>query len=229
MAAPALAQDDTGVATRIVEHEVTRGDDYARATRLTRVQTDIRYVEEANGTIPMDGPIPDPPDQRQDFDFVPPGDAVELLTRIVLVIGVVFLLVLIFRNRHFLTNRFGGAEPKKRGVTAQPGQTPVLDVDHPGLLAELRAMEDRAAALERLASAVMDVAAHANGLRLGASETARDLLGRLPQSWTHWAGLRRIVMAQELVRFGGRPLAETTFEACLDAADPILRLERGAS
>lgn len=224
---PALAQDDNGVATRIVEHQVVRGDAYARATRFTRVQTDIRYVEEANGTIPMGGPIPDPPDERQDFDFVPPSDAVELLTRIVLVIGAVILLVLIVRNRHFLTNRFGGAERKARGVTVQPDQAPMPDVGHPGLLAELRAMEDRAAALERLASAVMDVAAQTNGLRLGASETARDLLGRLPQNWTHWAGLRRIVMAQELVRFGGRPLAETTFEACLDAAAPILRLERG--
>ena len=92
-----------------------------------------------------------------------------------------------------------------------------------GLLEQINAMPDRRAALILLLQHSLRRAATDNDLRLGRSETARDILRRLPAQWTHFAALRKLVMAEELVQFGGRALAEATFEECLRTATPILR------
>ena len=83
-------------------------------------------------------------------------------------------------------------------------------------------MADREAAIVLLLQAALQEAATANGLRLSRSETAREFLRRLPPGWAHGSSLRRLVMAEELVQFGGRILAEETFEQCLHDAAPIL-------
>ena len=82
--------------------------------------------------------------------------------------------------------------------------------------------EDRREALVLLIENLLPAAARQNSIRLGRSETAREIIRRLPHGWALLPELKRIVMTEELVQFGGRDLPERTFEDCLRRAAPIL-------
>ena len=88
-------------------------------------------------------------------------------------------------------------------------------------LESLRRMTDRRAALILLVSRALERAAALNDLRLGRSQTARDVVRVLPRSWPHLGNMRRLVREAEIVHFGGRELPEEIWEECLDAARPI--------
>ena len=77
-------------------------------------------------------------------------------------------------------------------------------------------------------SSALERAAEANGLRLGRAQTARDVLRVLPRGWPHLDALRRLVREAEIVRFGGRDLAEEHWRACLESARPLFAAGRPA-
>lgn len=187
------------------------------------LQQDIIYIDQLTGEIPMDGALlPPPPEVPEVPDLGEGLRASELVTRLVLAAMLAAMLWALWRNREAIAERLTGAprsaksKPRKTSAPAQPIR------DDTGLLAELRRMKDRRAALVLLLQAVLRAAAQQNGLRLGRSETARELLRRLPNGWEHLDPARNLVMTEELVQFGGRPLPDPLFEACLTQAAPIL-------
>lgn len=207
----------------ITPYDVTRDAGYERSVLLRRLQTEVVYVADLQGELPLDGvPLPPPEDTpRRD------GNGEQTIGRAVVLVGLAVLLVLIFVNRQYLfrlLGRDGKATPAPHTVTsaAPAGAAPDL-----GLLARLASAADREAALVELLQAALAAAARANGLRLGRSETARDFLRRLPRDWPHLSNLRTIVMTEELVQFGGRPLAAEAFQTCIAEARPIM--ERAAA
>ncbi|MEO1549167.1 MAG: DUF4129 domain-containing protein [Pseudomonadota bacterium] len=211
----------------IVPLEVERtqsGQDYLDSLRFTRIDGDIVYVDQLEGKITVDTRLPEPPAQ----DDPPTGSALNM-GNAPNVWGVILLLGLLV-GALFLVRKYGGGL-RARFAKDDGGEIPVLHVPEPGALPrpskatlfdELRAMGDRRAALVLLLRHVLAAAAHSNKLRHIDSETARELLRRLPAAWPRRDQLRQIIMAEELVQFGGRDLAEETFEACLDLAKPIL-------
>ncbi|WP_112322438.1 DUF4129 domain-containing protein [Oceanibium sediminis] len=220
-AAAAPAQDTP--APRITPHEVTRNPDYMDALMLRRVQADITYIAELEGELPLDGlplePPPEPADDVRDVDA-----QADLLGRIVVFGGLAALALLLFSKRAALGHLLGGGRARPDQARSAGKQVDAPEESTPtGLLTRLSRAKNREAALVELLEAVLSAAARANGLRVGRSETARELLRRLPRDWPHLGGLRTIVMTEELVQFGGRPLAPEAFRTCLHEAHPILR------
>lgn len=223
VATPTLAQDRAERSV-ITAHDLPRSAEYARDVRFRRLQTDVIYIDRLEGEIPMDGrPLPPPEEERSDR-----GDAsvseFEGISQFVLLALAVAAIVLLVRNWTAIRDRLTGAPAaggRTENETAGSGEASAsAPID--GLLARLSGMEDRREALVLLLKAVLNAAARQNDLRLGRSETARELMRRLPRSWRHLDNARHLVMAEELVQFGGRPLPQPLFEDCLRRAAPIL-------
>lgn len=202
---------------------------YEQAIRFSRLQSDLVYIDRLDGPIPLEGlPLGSGAE-------APPGEndggtelfeASQVISRVALGILALFLAVTLIKSRRGLMHRLGRSPVDGAGAGAGSEAPAIPDLpaeNHMELIERLRAMKDREQALVALIEAALATAANQNRLRLGRSETARELLRRLPGSWPHITGLRRLVMTEELVQFGGRPLAETTFEDCLRRALPILR------
>lgn len=90
-----------------------------------------------------------------------------------------------------------------------------------GFLDRLRAMRDRPAALLLLIQGALERAGQMTGARVLRSQTAREVLRRLPPDWPYRDALGRIVRVEEVVQFGGRELSEPVFEECLVLAEPL--------
>ena len=202
---------------------------YQQAIRFSRLQSELVYIDRLDGPIPMDGlPLRRPSDatEGESDSGAELFEASQVVSRVALAILGLFLLVVLFKNRRGLMYMLGRAPRAPAGAEAGPDMSTLQDLqyeDHMALIERLRAMPDREQALVALIEASLASAANQNRMRLGRSETARDLLRRLPGSWPHITGLRRLVITEELVQFGGRPLREATFEDCLRRALPILR------
>ena len=58
-------------------------------------------------------------------------------------------------------------------------------------------------------------------MALGRSQTAREILYRLPKDWLHIDALARIVRVEERVQFRGEDLPEAVFQESLELAKPM--------
>lgn len=215
--AAAVAQED-----RITLHDIPRNAEYDSGNRFSGLQSRLNYIDELTGEIPMDG-VPDykPPEPEDDgADNTTTRQRIGQGLLLLFAIGLGFVML---RHAGPFLRRFGLL--RELPGAAMNGRTQPDDgtgVPLPGLIERLRGMDDTETALVMLVGALLPVAADQNGLRIRRSETARELLRRLPAQWTHLASLRRIVMTEELVQFGGRPLTRRAFEDCLDRARQIL-------
>lgn len=223
VATPTLAQDRAERSV-ITAHDLPLSAEYARDVRFRRLQTEVTYIDRLQGEIPMDGrPLPPPAEERPDRDGEPVS-RFEGFSQLVLLALAVGAIVLLVRNWTAIRDRLtgapaiGGRAEDRRAAGGDASTGAPID----GLLARLSGMEDRREALVLLLKAVLNAAARQNDLRLGRSETARELMRRLPRSWRHLDNARHLVMAEELVQFGGRPLPQPLFEDCLRRAAPIL-------
>lgn len=193
------------------------------------VQTKVIYLRPEAAFVPGDDvkiDVPKPPEQTQ----------ASWETQRWILIGVfAVVLLLVF----LMVARFGGkisvsfgAEPKddsRAGITdAEREVEAVLRQPMDQFLDTLRAMADRREALILLVSRALDRAAEANQVRLGRSQTARDVLRVLPRTWTYMPALRKLVREVEVVHFGGRDLPEDQWLDCLELAAPIIQLPRSA-
>ena len=86
-------------------------------------------------------------------------------------------------------------------------------------------MADRKAALILLLKRALELAVEINGMALGRSQTAREVLRKLPSTWTHYPALSRIVGFEERVQFGGHELPEPVFQESLSLAEPLFVTE----
>ena len=213
--------------------DINRGDSaraYVEQLRFSRIEKDIFYIDELNRPIPMNGlpryRPPDPVTEETDGPDIPDLSDPARWSYMALFAGIAIGI-------GFLAYRFGGgaggsfrktadgkaaSRDRHRIRPAQHAETTPTGI----LLDRLRAMEDRREALVLLIENLLPAAARQNDIRLGRSETAREIIRRLPHGWALLPELKRIVMTEELVQFGGRELPERTFEDCLRRAGPIL-------
>ena len=210
--------------SRITAHDIAKSETYDEAQGFSRLQTDLIYIDQLEGEIPMDGAPRYQPPEEPDL-AIDDGREVEVTNQVLLGLILAVALWLLWKFGRPMLERFGLIAPGIKRKAENGGQVVTVEVPKadPDLIARLKAMEDREEALVALVQAVLPVAAASNGLRLTRSETARELLRRLPGAWPHMADLRRIVMTEELVQFGGRPLEEQSFLDCLTRAVPILQ------
>lgn len=191
-----------------------QGKAYQSLTAEEGLETAMRYPAEFDPASlvdpeePIDRPDPDDPDRERLLQTAFFG-AIALLALMALIVfggrRIVGLRAVSNRSRDI-----GGSEAE-----AEPTQ--LADV-----LETARSMADRRAALVLLVRAALERAGAAVQLPLRRSETAREILRRIPGNWHHRAALGRLVAVEEGVQFGGRPLPEAVFAECLDHAAPIL-------
>ena len=206
---------------------ITENPTYVRAVRFRNIQSELLYVDTMTGALPLDDmPSPPTPAVTSDQPNAFTEQVLENVTR-VLLLGLTALLVYLvvkygWRAKNgLLRQRLNGNSSAE--LRAHSDEAPTMTRTRTQeLIAKLLDMEDREAALVELVHHILSAAADQNELRLGRSETARDFLQRLPRNWPPLTDMRRIIIAEELVQFGGRPLVARTFEDCLRRATPIL-------
>ena len=218
--AQAQGQDADGTPPRITGFDLETSDAYGAVTRFSRLQRDLIYIDRLTGEIPMDGAPPYEPPETETAEA--PSETPVNVSRALLILALIAVVVLVVTRGGLLRDLRAPRNPQRirqtsADTSAAPGAQPEV-----GLLARLRHAADPEAAIVELIEALLPAAAQQNDMRVGRSETARDLLRRLPRSWPHLRDLRMIVMAEELVQFGGRPLARDTWDDCLARAGRIL-------
>lgn len=211
--------------TRMDLDETQSAEDYRAAVRFSRVQNDMYYIDRLDGEIPMDGaPRYTPPEPETDSDVDP--EAVNWGFTAVFALVLVLAALLLWKFGGGASSRFANREADVGPREAKPRKAAKPSAnDEPEtarLIDRLLAMADKEAALVELVQHVLHASAKTHGMRHSRSETARELVRRLPASWQRLGDLRRIVLAEELVQFGGRALADETFEDCIARARPIL-------
>jgi hypothetical protein len=207
---------------------VPRGTDsraYVGELGWQGIETELVYVDQADGPLPMDGapryqpPRPAPERRSAETDW-------RFALALGLFLAAAAALFWKFGNVGTLLRRGPGdrrppaEQDRVAGTAARRGQDAAGP--DPAFLSRLRAMADRQAALLLLVERLLSDAVRQNGLGRTRSETARMTLRRLPPHWPGLNDLRRVVMTGELVQYGGRPLADDEFEQCLRLAAPIL-------
>ncbi len=206
---------------------VPQDEAYLDAIWLSRIQNKLTYVDTTTGSIPMDGAKVQPPrpeaepQSRVSWEDL---SAIGMLSRILLFILLAVVIYIFVKHSGVLNGGFGkGGDFKSERTNGSGKPEPQIPLpEGNALIARLRQMPDKEEALVLLVGHTLDAAGRQNALRLRRSETAREFLARLPGNWPRLADLRRITMTEELVQFGGRPLADKTFEDCLRRAEPIL-------
>ncbi|CTQ56755.1 hypothetical protein LP7551_05317 [Roseibium album] len=194
-------------------HEISEsGQEYLRALRLRRINTDVTYYS----------PLAPPPkldtkqqlEERQD-QSTSQGQGLNLNARwtVGLFAGALLLLIA------FIFLRFGGglavslkrdAQNPGRERAIKKGQAPVW-AEKLGSLDEILRMQDRRHALVLLAQKALATTVAANGVLMQKSWTARDALRHIPDKQSHLEALRSLVLSSERVQFGGRDVTEDEF------------------
>lgn len=196
------------------------GEQYRKSLGRTRLKSDLIYLRpEADETLPREAAKPEPPKEPED------------LSRTVLIAVTVAILIAIgifafqFAPKATITmsapddrTREGG---RRRQRAQQASQELTAKLAGREFLDELRRMSDRKAALILLLKRALERALEINGMTLGRSQTAREILRKLPRSWDHYPALSRIVGFEERVQFGGHDLPEPVFQESLSLAEPL--------
>ncbi|WP_297732789.1 DUF4129 domain-containing protein [uncultured Maricaulis sp.] len=118
----------------------------------------------------------------------------------------------------------GDYRPDSLGARAvAAADLPVLSLD------EIAGLTDAPKALGALQRLVLVAAAEATGSVLRRSETAREALRRLPQNWTHYERVARLVRTAEHVRYGGQSIEEGGLADLVEDARKVLATTAAAT
>lgn len=205
------------------------GEVYRQAVRGGRAKIDLVYLKpEADETLPRDAAKPESERFTPDLDWSRIGP---------MGLGGVILIAIILFAAQFApktTISMSSPEDRSRGESrrrragAKPAETPEALAGGNDFLNQLRAMPDRKQALMLLLKRALERALEIHGMTLGRSQTAREILRKLPRNWDHYAALARIVGFEERVQFGGHDLPEPVFQESLSLAEPLFAQEASA-
>lgn len=205
------------------------GESYRQAVRGGRSKIDLVYLKpEADETLPRDTAKPEPASDGPVADW----------DRIVLIAVTVAILIAIgiFASQFAPKTTISMSSPedrtrgdrRRRPDSARPADTPAGLAAGSDFLNQLRAMPDRKQALILLLKRALERALEIHGMTLGRSQTAREILRKLPRNWAHYSALARIVGFEERVQFGGHDLPEPVFQESLSLAEPLFAQEASA-
>jgi hypothetical protein len=228
-AAPPAARAQAANPDALTVPRAQAGETYRRAVRGGRVRTDLVYLKpEADESLPTETPEPQRELAWPDLNW----------NRIVTIAVTVMILVAIavFAMRFAPRTTISMSAPedsarrdrRRRRDGTSPTATAADGAVGPDFLDRLRAMPDRKQALILLLRRALERALEIHGMTLGRSQTAREILRKLPRSWDHYAALSRLVGFEERVQFGGRDLPEPVFQESLSLAEPLFIQGAGA-
>lgn len=215
--ASATAAQDAPV--RIDPGATESSEAYSQAVRWRRVHDAVQYFD-PNGAAPSanlrlrERRAPTEP-ARSPVEDRTIGTALA-----VLVVAGVVLLVLRFGN--FSTLGLGTGDPARRPA-AGTGQDAEAEGPVSYDLRDILSMPDRAQAVHMLLAAALVRAAEEVDLYLHPSWTARDILRRIPASWTGRGALGDLTRVAEEVHFGGRTISEDEFDRVARGVVPLFR------
>jgi hypothetical protein len=189
------------------------GEDYLRALRLRRVESDVDYYSPAGPPPPLD--TTQKPKSRSEEGRGSGSATIEGENTVPAVIAG---LVLIGIGYLFL--RFGGGisvSMRQDGSNASSSRARNADQPEAGdgsaaSLDEILSIRDRKTALVRLTRHVLAETVAAGGVLMQRSWTARDALRHVIGSEDKRNRLRTLVLASERVQFGGRDVSEHAFQ-----------------
>lgn len=187
------------------------GEEYLRAMRWNRVSAQAQYAKTFDPSL-LPEPVSDLP--RPKFG------SIGTMTVILVLVGLLLIWL-----------RFGGAGMVLGRTPAEADGTVPEHWDIPpnhqnaspqDLLAEIRAMPDRAAALVRLLRHALVAAGQRNDTRFARSDTEREAFARLPANWPHHSDLGALLRQTELAHYGGRAVEESDFDTTVTKWSQIL-------
>ena len=199
------------------------GEDYLRAIRYLRIETDVAYFDPTQPAPPLEtSETPRAQDASEDEarsgTNASVGRFFTTLISLVILVGVVYLAV---RLGGAGTVSFGqapeNATRRKKGGALGASQ----GANVPANLQAIAQMQDRRAALVALSQYILARLMSAQGVLLQRSWTARDTLRRIPRDLDHRAALQALVLASERVQFGGRDVTEEEFCNHLERMRPL--------
>ncbi|WP_264212309.1 hypothetical protein [Leisingera thetidis] len=202
-------------------------DAYRKAARARRIKAEAVYSASGSTEVLEDVPV------RRSRWSERSGGPVRLEggwapAAMIALLLAVFLLWLRFGGTGALLRR----EPREIKESASPPARWQMAADEAALdagplLAQLRGMRDRRAALVRLLRHALLAAAHSSGTRFARADTEREAFARLPSGWQHHDALAAILKQAELAHYGGREVTDAAFAETLDKGRAILAAGRG--
>ena len=204
---------------KITTVEAPRGavsEIYRKMARGRGVQTEATYASDLQGGLPTDATFT-PPAAQETFEAPVVSGPLGLILVLAVLLGGLALWL-----------RFGGSGAL---LAAGPGDLlakptapenwhlPDNILPSGDILALVRGMEDRRAALVMLLRASLMRAAEISDTRFARSDTEREALRRLPPSAQ--PVLADLLLQAELARYGGREVSVDTLSTCIDRARPM--------
>ena len=213
-AAPVAAQDQI----TYLDPPPATSDAYAQSLTGTRASSDIRYVDETD--FDLLGDIPEQERPEVEYTQIPAGDgAGNTLIAIMAVFALVAAFILATGSGTLLARDPAARPPRKRntawGLTSDEEETG-------DILARVRAMPSRRDALILLLRHCLLRAADESEATILRGDTEREVYARLPDTWHAMVPLGQLLHQTELVHYGGRTIADETFETLLSDAGRIL-------
>ena len=196
------------------------GQDYRDAVSRSRAATELIYLDpDADETLPREAAKP---------VNIPRSENLPRFT-LMAVMAALLVAIAIFALRFAPNTTISMSSPEDRTRESsrrkrdahQSAAGPTDNIAGLEFLNELRKMADRKAALILLLKRALERAVEINGMALGRSQTAREILRKLPRSWDHYPALSRLVGFEERVQFGGHDLPEPVFQESLSLAEPL--------
>lgn len=204
-----LAEIDTGAPN----------EEYQEALSLIRVDTSVVYLRRGSPFDPLATRTVGVPEAGRD-GTVGQMRVTWIITLTAVLAVILFLLV---RYGNAVSVSFGGVRNEQRGQKQRENSAMMVEETSSlsAFLERLLAMSDRREALFLLTGRALTVAADANALRIGRSQTARDVVRSVPEDWRHKSELQFLVRETEIVHFGGRPLHDDAWQSSVQAARTI--------
>ncbi len=205
------------------------GEAYRQAVRGGRAKIDLVYLKpEADETLPRDAAKPEPQTNATELEW----DRIVLIA----ITAAILIAIAIFASQFAPKTTISMSSPEdgtrgeasRRRRRAEPADTPGDLATGGDFLDRIRAMPDRKQALILLLKRALERALEIHGMTLGRSQTAREILRKLPRTWDHYAALSRLVGFEERVQFGGHDLPEPVFQESLSLAEPLFVREAAA-
>lgn len=200
---------------------------YRKAAAARRINSEAVYSARGSGQILEDVPV-----KRSRWSGGSSG-SVRLEggwapAVMIAVLLAVFLLWLRFGGTGALLRR----EPREIKDSARPPASWQMGADEASLdagslMAQLRGMNDRRAALVRLLRHALMAAAQGSGTRFARADTEREAFARLPSGWRHHDALAAILRQAELAHYGGREVSDEAFARMLECGQAVLAAGRG--
>lgn len=225
LAAPAvLCAQDASPTTYLDLPPSAQADAYRAAVRRSRVETDIRYIDETSEDLLADVARPSEPRPTSDDGiYLPSGGGGPGVFIVIALFVIALILFLKFgAGGTLLRGEPKDAKDKEKTPAEEWGLRPE-DIPEGDLLARIRTMPDRREALILLLRYCLLRAAEVTNTNFRRADTEREALGRLPDAWPLFGTLRRLLMQTELVHYGGREIDDAAYDIALKDGAEILR------